>query len=134
MLIPMFLIIGVWGGPRRVYATIKFFLYTFLGSVFMLVALIYMYLQGRGDYSIAAFQALPLTHAEQMLDLLRLPAGVRGEGADGAGAHLVAGCARRSAHRRLGGAGRHHAEDGRIRLPALQRCPSRRMRAANSTG
>ena len=45
MLIPMFLIIGVWGGPRRVYATIKFFLYTFLGSVFMLVALIYMYLQ-----------------------------------------------------------------------------------------
>ena len=45
MLIPMFLIIGVWGGPRRVYATLKFFLYTFLGSVFMLVALIYMYLQ-----------------------------------------------------------------------------------------
>jgi NADH-quinone oxidoreductase subunit M len=45
MLIPMFLIIGIWGGPRRVYATIKFFLYTFLGSVFMLVALVYMYLQ-----------------------------------------------------------------------------------------
>ncbi len=45
MLIPMFLIIGIWGGPRRVYATIKFFLYTFLGSVFMLVALIYMYVQ-----------------------------------------------------------------------------------------
>ena len=49
MLIPMFLIIGIWGGPRRVYATIKFFLYTFLGSVFMLVALIYMYLK-TGDY------------------------------------------------------------------------------------
>ena len=47
MLIPMFLIIGIWGGPRRIYATIKFFLYTFLGSVFMLVALIYMYLQTR---------------------------------------------------------------------------------------
>ncbi len=60
MLIPMFLIIGVWGGPRRVYATIKFFLYTFLGSVFMLVALIYMYLKA-GDYSIASFQGLPLT-------------------------------------------------------------------------
>lgn len=45
MLIPMFLIIGIWGGPRRVYATIKFFLYTFLGSVFMLIALIYMYSQ-----------------------------------------------------------------------------------------
>ena len=40
MLIPMFIIIGVWGGERRVYATLKFFLYTFLGSVFMLVALI----------------------------------------------------------------------------------------------
>ncbi|HKZ74097.1 MAG TPA: NADH-quinone oxidoreductase subunit M [Steroidobacteraceae bacterium] len=64
MLIPMFLIIGIWGGPRRVYATIKFFLYTFLGSVFMLVALIYMYLEA-GDYSIAAFHDLPLTLDEQ---------------------------------------------------------------------
>jgi len=44
MLLPMFLIIGVWGGERRVYATLKFFLYTFLGSVFMLIALIYLYL------------------------------------------------------------------------------------------
>jgi NADH-quinone oxidoreductase subunit M len=50
MLIPMFLIIGVWGGPRRVYATVKFFLYTFLGSVFMLVALIYMYLKSGSYY------------------------------------------------------------------------------------
>ena len=64
MLIPMFLIIGVWGGPRRVYATLKFFLYTFLGSVFMLVALIYMYTHTH-DYGIAAFQALPLTANEQ---------------------------------------------------------------------
>jgi NADH-quinone oxidoreductase subunit M len=47
MLIPMFIIIGVWGGPRRVYATMKFFLYTFLGSVFMLVGLIYLYLKGQ---------------------------------------------------------------------------------------
>jgi NADH-quinone oxidoreductase subunit M len=64
MLIPMFLIIGIWGGPRRVYATIKFFLYTFLGSVFMLVALIYMYVKA-GDYAITTFQALPLTQIEQ---------------------------------------------------------------------
>jgi NADH-quinone oxidoreductase subunit M len=64
MLIPMFLIIGIWGGPRRVYATIKFFLYTFLGSVFMLVALIYMYTKA-GDYSIASFHALPLSLIEQ---------------------------------------------------------------------
>jgi NADH-quinone oxidoreductase subunit M len=64
MLIPMFVIIGVWGGPRRVYATLKFFLYTFLGSVLMLVALVYMYLQA-GDYSIAAMQQLPLTLVQQ---------------------------------------------------------------------
>jgi NADH-quinone oxidoreductase subunit M len=64
MLIPMFLIIGIWGGPRRVYATIKFFLYTFLGSVFMLAALIYMYVKA-GSYSIADLQALPLTLTEQ---------------------------------------------------------------------
>jgi NADH-quinone oxidoreductase subunit M len=64
MLIPMFLIIGIWGGPNRIYATIKFFLYTFLGSVFMLVALIYMYLQ-TGDYSIAALQNMSLTQVEQ---------------------------------------------------------------------
>jgi len=64
MLIPMFLIIGIWGGPRRVYATLKFFLYTFLGSVFMLAALIYMYVKG-GHYSIASLQGLPLTLLEQ---------------------------------------------------------------------
>jgi NADH-quinone oxidoreductase subunit M len=64
MLIPMFLIIGIWGGPRRVYATLKFFLYTFLGSVLMLVALIYLYLKA-GNYSLAAFQSLPLSLVEQ---------------------------------------------------------------------
>jgi NADH-quinone oxidoreductase subunit M len=66
MLIPMFLIIGIWGGPNRVYATIKFFLYTFLGSVFMLVALIYMYLKS-GSFSILDFHLLPLTMTEQVL-------------------------------------------------------------------
>ncbi len=69
MLIPMFLIIGVWGGPRRVYATIKFFLYTFLGSVFMLVALLYMYFQS-GSMEILDFHALKLTLTEQILIFL----------------------------------------------------------------
>jgi NADH-quinone oxidoreductase subunit M len=64
MLIPMFVIIGIWGGPRRVYATLKFFLYTFLGSVLMLVALIYLYLKS-GSYSITAMQAWPLSLVEQ---------------------------------------------------------------------
>ena len=61
----MFIIIGVWGGPNRVYATIKFFLYTFFGSVFMLVALIYMYFKS-GSYSILDFQQLPLSLTEQV--------------------------------------------------------------------
>ncbi len=65
MLIPMFIIIGIWGGARRIYATVKFFLYTFLGSVFMLVALIYMYLKS-GDYALSAFYELKLTLPEQI--------------------------------------------------------------------
>ena len=69
MLIPMFIIIGVWGGPRRVYATIKFFLYTFLGSLLMLVALIYMYVK-TGSYELAVFQRMPLTLHEQTLIFL----------------------------------------------------------------
>jgi NADH-quinone oxidoreductase subunit M len=64
MLIPMFLIIGMWGGPRRVYATVKFFLYTFLGSVLLLVALIYLYLKA-GECSLTSLQQLPLTLVEQ---------------------------------------------------------------------
>jgi NADH-quinone oxidoreductase subunit M len=66
MLIPMFLIIGIWGGPRRVYATIKFFLYTFIGSVFMLIALIYMYNQAN-SFEILDFHKLPLSMTEQVL-------------------------------------------------------------------
>lgn len=69
MLIPMFLIIGIWGGPRRVYATIKFFLYTFLGSVFLLVALVFLYLQA-GTFEIAQLQQTPLSVREQYLIFL----------------------------------------------------------------
>ena len=64
MLIPMFLIIGIWGGPNRVYATIKFFLYTFLGSVFMLIGLIYLYIQS-GTWDILAWHEMPLSLAAQ---------------------------------------------------------------------
>jgi NADH-quinone oxidoreductase subunit M len=59
MLVPMFLIIGLWGGPNRVYATIKFFLYTFLGSVLMLVAFIYLYYQS-GSFDILAWHGVKL--------------------------------------------------------------------------
>ena len=69
MLIPMFIIIGIWGGPNRVYATIKFFLYTFLGSVLMLVALVYLYFQS-GSMSILDFHQLKLGMTEQVLIFL----------------------------------------------------------------
>lgn len=66
MLIPMFIVIGIWGGPKRVYATIKFFLYTFFGSVFMLVALLYLYFQS-GSFAILDFHALPIPLTAQLL-------------------------------------------------------------------
>jgi len=69
MLIPMFIIIGLWGGNNRVYATVKFFLYTFLGSVFMLIALIYLYFK-TGGYSISDFHSVPLSMREQLLIFL----------------------------------------------------------------
>ncbi len=69
MLVPMFLIIGVWGGARRIYATLKFFLYTFLGSVLMLVAFVYLYIQS-GDFQFTSFASVPLSLLEQQLIFL----------------------------------------------------------------
>ncbi|MFQ6006660.1 MAG: NADH-quinone oxidoreductase subunit M [Woeseia sp.] len=66
MLVPMFLIIGVWGGERRIYATLKFFLYTFLGSVLMLVAFIYLFTK-TGTFDFFAFMRVPLSMTEQKL-------------------------------------------------------------------
>jgi NADH-quinone oxidoreductase subunit M len=66
-LIPMFLIIGVWGGPNRVYASIKFFLYTLLGSLLMLVAFIYLYQVSGGSFSILDYHRLPLSLTPQIL-------------------------------------------------------------------
>ena len=66
MLVPMFLIIGVWGGERRIYATLKFFLYTFLGSVLMLVAFIYLY-NKTGNFNFFSFMDVGLTLVEQQL-------------------------------------------------------------------
>ena len=67
MLIPMFLIIGVWGGANRVYAAVKFFLYTLLGSLLMLVALIYLYNQSGSSFEILDFHQVVLPMAAQIL-------------------------------------------------------------------
>ena len=69
MLIPMFIVIGIWGGDNRVYATMKFFLYTFFGSVFMLISLVYMYSQG-GSFAIADLHELKLGMTPQILIFL----------------------------------------------------------------
>jgi NADH-quinone oxidoreductase subunit M len=66
-LIPMYLIIGIWGGPKRVYAAFKFFLYTFAGSLLMLVALIYLYYKSGGSFDILTWHKLPLPMNAQSL-------------------------------------------------------------------
>jgi NADH-quinone oxidoreductase subunit M len=66
-LIPMYVIIGMWGGPRRVYAAFKFFLYTLLGSLLMLVALIYLYYKSGGSFAILDWHKLPLPLPAQSL-------------------------------------------------------------------
>ncbi|MFD0666495.1 NADH-quinone oxidoreductase subunit M [Ramlibacter sp. MAHUQ-53] len=66
-LIPMYLIIGIWGGPRKIYAAFKFFLYTLMGSLLMLVALIYLYNKSGGSFDIAAWHKLPLAGNVQTL-------------------------------------------------------------------
>ncbi len=68
-LIPMYIIIGVWGGPNRVYAAFKFFLYTLLGSLLTLVAIIYLYMKS-GSFAILDWHALPLSLSEQVLIFL----------------------------------------------------------------
>ena len=66
-LIPMYLIIGIWGGPNKIYAAFKFFLYTLLGSLLMLIALIYLYNQSGGSFNIAAWHKMPLSSTAQTL-------------------------------------------------------------------
>lgn len=66
-LIPMYLIIGIWGGPNKIYAAFKFFLYTLLGSLLMLVALVYLYTQSGGSFDIAVWHAMPLGQIQQTL-------------------------------------------------------------------
>ncbi len=110
-LIPMFLIIGVWGGQRRVYASFKFFLYTLAGSVLMLLAIMAMYWEaGTTDIPALLRHGFPVGLANLgMAGILRL---VRGQDADVAGAHLAAGCACRGADRGL----RHPGGDPSLKM------------------
>ncbi len=113
-LIPMFVVIGVWGGPNRVYAALKFFLYTLVGSLLTLVALIYLYVASEGSFALADYYRLPDPAGHAVPAVHGVLCRIRGQGADVAGAYLAARCARRGANRRLGGAGGRHAEARRL--------------------
>ena len=125
MLIPMYFIIGIWGGERRLYASIKFVIYTLVGSLLMLVAILYLYVQWHavtGSYSFDYTQLLAPDAAVRAAAALLpgLRAGVRHQGADVPAAHLAARRPRRGADGRLGDPGRRAAEVRHLRLPALR--------------
>ena len=133
-LIPMYLIIGIWGGPNKIYAAFKFFLYTLMGSLLMLVALIYLYTQSGGSFDLATWYKLPLGSTAQTLLFFAFFAAfavkvpmwpvhtwlpdVHVEAPTGGSAVL----------------GRHHAQAGRLRLPALLAAHPARCRAPVGPG
>ena len=118
-LIPMFLIIGIWGGKRRIYASFKFFLYTLLGSVLMLLAIMAMYWTAGTTDIPTLLPSHDVRASAADLALARLLRLLRGEDADVAGPHLAARRPCRGADRRLRDPRRHPPEDGRLRLHPL---------------
>ena len=154
MLVPMYFLIGIWGGARRLYAAIKFFLYTLAGSVVMLLGILALYFHSRKLPGLEATGTLRL-HAldgdgdpggPAVLVLPRLLPRLRDQGADVPVPHLAARRPRRGAHRGLGDPGRRPAEDGDLRLRPLlaaalpaggasKRCPGwwRSRSSASST-
>ncbi len=118
-LIPMYLIIGIWGGANRIYASYKFFLYTLLGSVLMLIAMLWMVNDSWHDRHPDA-DAIRFRTGSADLAVARILRQLRGEDADVAGPYLAARCARSGTDRRFGHPGGRAAEDGRLRLHPLQ--------------
>ena len=128
MLIPMALLIGVWGSTNRVYAAIKFFLYTLVGSLLMLVGIVATYQAYYDQTGVRTLNILELQTAgagrlrrtSSRSWSSRLLHRLRGQGADVPVPHLVAGRPRRGADRGVGHPGGGHAEDGRLRHAPLQ--------------
>ncbi len=133
-LIPMYLIIGVWGGADRIYASYKFFLYTLLGSVLMLIAMLWM-VNEAGTTDIPTLMAYDFAPQAQTWLWLAFFASFAVEDADVAGPHLAARCARAGADRGFGDSGGRAAEDGRLWLHPLQPADvSRSLRAVRLAG
>jgi hypothetical protein len=125
MLVPMYLVIGVWGGERRIYAAIKFFLYTMAGSLLMLLAMYFLAWPtprppAPGASPTRTLMRLRPAVRPAALAVRRLRAGLRHQGADVPVPHLAARRPRRGADRRLGDPRRHPAQARHLRLPALR--------------
>ena len=125
VLVPMYFIISIWGSERKEYSAIKFFLYTFFGSVFMLLAFLALYFRSDIGGGVHTFDMLQLAEQGSVggfgteIPELRVPRAVprvRDQGADVAVPHLASRRARRCAHRGLGPAGGRPAEDGHVRV------------------
>ena len=128
VLVPMYFMIGIWGGSNRQYAAVKFFLYTLFGSIFMLLGFLALRLNA-GTFDIVELAE----QGDQRVDGVPEPrvrrprARVRDQGADVAVPHVAPGRPYRGADRRLRAPGGHHAEDGDLRLhPYRVPDPSRR--------
>ena len=124
-LFPMYFVIGIWGGPRRIYATVKFVIYTLVGSLLMLVAILAVaiaYAAAGNDFTFSyeALRGFAYTDTLQAARLHRLLPGLRDQGADVAAPHLAARCARRGPDGRLDHPRRRPAQARRLRVPALQ--------------
>ncbi len=125
MLIPMYFLIGIWGYERRIYAAVKFILYTMAGSVLMLIAIIALAVAhnsatGSPSFNLLDLYGLTLSRELRVVGLPRLRARLRDQGAAVPVPHLAAGRARRGADRRLDHPGRRAAEDGHLRAAALR--------------
>ena len=136
MLVPMYLLIGIWGGPRKLYAAIKFFLYTLLGSVLMLLGILFLYFHhhtvtGFFTFSIPELYKtaplIPFTYCD--LAFCSILHRIRHQSSDVSVPHLAAGCARGSADRRLRHSGGRSAEDGNVRIHAFLAAVLSRSRA-----
>ena len=131
MLVPMYFLIGIWGGARRLYAAIKFFLYTLVGSVVMLLAILALYFQSMklpafaktGTFDVTQWYEMGVPAGPPVLVLPRLLPGLRHQGADVPVPHLAARRPRGGAHRGLRDPGRRAPEDGDLRLRALLPAP-----------
>ena len=140
MLVPMYFIIGIWGGPRRIYASMKFFLFTMAGSLLMFLAILYIAIRhqaatGVWSFALEDLYRLRLHGPRRDAALPGLRPRVRDQGPGLPAAHVAARRAHRGAHGRLDHPGRRPAEARRVRVPALRPAPlPRRGHALRARG